>query len=71
MPFNGNISSINPADIESTTILKDAAATSIYGARGANGVIVITTKDGVAGRSNITVEVKSDKILVCCQGITP
>src|SRR5690554_4137735 len=40
------INSINPADIESTTILKDAAATAIYGARGANGVIIITTRSG-------------------------
>ncbi len=50
MPFMGDISSINPADIASTTLLKDAAATSIYGARGANGVIVITTKNGAAGK---------------------
>ena len=59
VPFNGSISSINPADIESTTILKDAAATAIYGARGANGVIVINTKDGRAGESFVEVEVKS------------
>ena len=59
IPFNGSISSINPADIESTTILKDAAATAIYGARGANGVIVINTKDGTAGVSYIEVEVKT------------
>lgn len=58
VPFNGNIASINPSDIKSTTILKDAAATSIYGSRGANGVIVITTKDGVAGESSIEVDVK-------------
>ena len=59
VPFNGSVSSINPADIESTTILKDAAATAIYGARGANGVIVINTKDGRAGQSFVEVEVKS------------
>ncbi|HER40283.1 MAG TPA: TonB-dependent receptor [Salinimicrobium catena] len=59
VPFNGNISSINPADIESTTILKDAAATSIYGARGANGVIVITTKDGSRSGSFVEVELKT------------
>lgn len=58
VPFNGNISSISPADIESTTILKDAAATSIYGSRGANGVIVITTKDGREGESFVEVDVK-------------
>jgi len=51
VPFNGSINSINPADIESTTILKDAAATAIYGSRGANGVVVITTKTG-RGKKN-------------------
>ena len=59
VPFNGSLNSINPADIESTTILKDAAATAIYGARGANGVIVITTRDGVDGDSFLTVETKT------------
>lgn len=39
IPFDGSISSINPQDIESMTVLKDAAANAIYGARGANGVI--------------------------------
>lgn len=49
-------SSINPNDVESITVLKDAAATSIYGARAANGVIVITTKKGKAGEKvNISV----------------
>ena len=53
------LSSINPSDIESTTVLKDATATSIYGSRGANGVIVITTKKGKSGVSSINVEVKT------------
>jgi TonB-dependent starch-binding outer membrane protein SusC len=44
--YEGNIANINPADIESITILKDAAAASIWGARAGNGVIVITTKKG-------------------------
>lgn len=44
--YEGNIDNINPNDIESATILKDAAATSIYGARGGNGVIVLTSKKG-------------------------
>jgi TonB-dependent starch-binding outer membrane protein SusC len=44
--YEGDIRNINPADIESVTILKDAAATSIYGARGGNGVIVLTSKKG-------------------------
>lgn len=47
------LSSINPNDIESMTVLKDASAASIYGARGANGVIVITTKQGKSGQSKI------------------
>jgi TonB-linked SusC/RagA family outer membrane protein len=45
-PFEGDPGTINPADVESITILKDAAAASIWGARSANGVIVITTKQG-------------------------
>ncbi|MGN6494220.1 MAG: SusC/RagA family TonB-linked outer membrane protein, partial [Agriterribacter sp.] len=45
-PYEGSIGNINPADIESVTILKDAAATSIWGTRAGNGVIVITTKKG-------------------------
>jgi TonB-dependent starch-binding outer membrane protein SusC len=46
IPYEGNINNINPNDVESITILKDAAAASIYGARAANGVIVISTKQG-------------------------
>lgn len=45
-----SIAGLNPADIENITVLKDAAATAIYGARAANGVIVITTKNGKAGK---------------------
>lgn len=48
------ISNINPADIESMEVLKDASATAIYGAQGANGVIIITTKSGKAGRTTIS-----------------
>lgn len=44
VPYEGSLNSINNADIESMTILKDAAANSLYGARGANGVVMITTK---------------------------
>jgi TonB-linked SusC/RagA family outer membrane protein len=47
------LSSINPNDIESIEILKDASATAIYGSRGANGVVIITTKKGKAGKANI------------------
>lgn len=48
----------NPNDIESVTVLKDAAATAIYGSRAANGVIVITTKHGSEGKFNLTLDVK-------------
>jgi TonB-linked SusC/RagA family outer membrane protein len=47
----GDFATINPADIESYNVLKDASATSIYGSRGANGVIVINTKRGLAGKT--------------------
>ncbi|PKD19003.1 SusC/RagA family TonB-linked outer membrane protein [Salegentibacter salinarum] len=53
------LNSINPADIESTTVLKDATATAIYGSRGANGVILINTKSGRSGESYIEVDVKT------------
>ena len=59
VPFSGSINSINPADIESVTVLKDAASTAIYGARGANGVIVITTKSGKSGESSIEFDMKT------------
>ena len=52
------MSMLNPADIESITVLKDAAATAIYGSRAANGVIVITTKKGKEGKFNINLDVK-------------
>ena len=50
------LASINPSDIESIEILKDASATAIYGARGANGVVIITTKRGKSGQSNVNFE---------------
>ncbi|KAA6343045.1 TonB-dependent receptor SusC [termite gut metagenome] len=51
--LEGDINSIDPADIESFSILKDASATAVYGVRGANGVVLITTKRGEAGKLNI------------------
>jgi TonB-linked SusC/RagA family outer membrane protein len=51
-----NASSINPNDIESLELLKDASATAIYGARGANGVIIVTTKKGINGKPVISYE---------------
>lgn len=52
------IAAINPSDIESITVLKDAAAASIYGSRAANGVILITTKSGKEGKSRFTARAK-------------
>ena len=57
VPYDGSLSAINPADIETMTVLKDASAGALYGARGANGVIIITTKKG-----------KNDKIRVSYRG---
>lgn len=66
-PYEGNLNNINPNDIESITVLKDAAAASIWGARSANGVVVITTKKGkqqskisVTANANITIQAKPD-----------
>ncbi|HEX9827438.1 MAG TPA: SusC/RagA family TonB-linked outer membrane protein [Flavobacteriaceae bacterium] len=53
------LNSLNPADIESIEVLKDADATAIYGSRGANGVILITTKQGQSDRTNIEVNIAS------------
>ena len=50
---NGGIENINPSDIESIDILKDASATAIYGSRGANGVILVTTKKGTSGKVSL------------------
>lgn len=52
--LEGDINAIDPADIESFSVLKDASATAVYGVRGANGVVLITTKRGEAGRLTIT-----------------
>lgn len=60
VPFDGDIASINPTDIESTTILKDASSAALYGARGANGVILISTKTGKGkvGKLNINFDAR-------------
>jgi TonB-linked SusC/RagA family outer membrane protein len=52
--LEGDINSIDPADIESFSVLKDASATAVYGVRGANGVVLITTKRGEEGKLKIT-----------------
>ncbi len=51
---SNGLATINPSDIESIDILKDAAATAIYGSRGANGVVIVTTKRGTRGSNNIS-----------------
>ncbi len=56
--------SLNPADIESVTVLKDADATSIYGSRGANGVIFISTKSGKPGRSKLEINLTQGESIV-------
>ena len=56
VPYEGSLNQIAPSDIESMTVLKDAAANSLYGARGANGVVLITTKKGKSGKTKVTFE---------------
>jgi TonB-linked SusC/RagA family outer membrane protein len=58
VPFDGDLSSLNTQDIESMTVLKDAASTALYGARGANGIIMITTKKGKAGKAIVNFDAK-------------
>ena len=58
MPYDGNISDINPSDVESMSVLKDAAASAIYGARGANGVVLITTKRAGSADAVVRVDAK-------------
>ncbi|WP_229310981.1 TonB-dependent receptor [Larkinella soli] len=53
-PITGNIGALNPDEIEDITILKDASSTSLYGSRAANGVVLVTTKRGKAGQTNIS-----------------
>ncbi len=59
VPFNGDISAINNQDIESISFLKDASAAALYGNRGANGVIIITTKKGVKGKTRYNLDLKT------------
>ncbi|MGE5107626.1 MAG: SusC/RagA family TonB-linked outer membrane protein, partial [Sphingobacteriales bacterium] len=52
-PYEGNISSINPRDVESVTTLKDAASTALYGSRASNGIVMITTKSGTSRKGTL------------------
>lgn len=56
IPLSGGIDDINPNDITSMEVLKDASSTAIYGSRGANGVVLITTKRGKPGKTQITID---------------
>jgi len=58
IPYGGNLTDINPNDIKSIEVLKDASAAAIYGSRGANGVILITSKEGQAGKTVFTYDGK-------------
>ena len=58
VPYSGDMNNLNSADIESMTVLKDAASNALYGARGANGVIMITTKKAKLGEAKINVDAK-------------
>ena len=58
VPFEGTLNAINNSDIESVNVLKDASSSALYGARGANGVVLITTKSGSKGRLSITLDSK-------------
>jgi len=59
VPYGGDLNSISVDDIESITVLKDANAAALYGARGANGVIVITTSKGTRGKMELEVKVRN------------
>ncbi|MGD8427690.1 MAG: TonB-dependent receptor [Balneolaceae bacterium] len=56
-PTNAGLNQLNPSDIESIEVLKDASAAAIYGSRGANGVVIVTTKSGAGGKSQLNVDV--------------
>lgn len=58
VPYSGSLSSINPKDIESTSVLKDASSTSLYGNKASNGVLLITTKKGVKNQTRINIDSK-------------
>jgi len=57
-PYEGGLNNLNPADVSNITVLKDAASSALYGARGANGIVLITTKKAQTGNAQITVNAK-------------
>ncbi len=58
VPYGGNLTDINPNDVQAIEVLKDASSAAIYGSRGANGVILVTTKEGKAGKTIFSYEGK-------------
>ncbi|BBD44022.1 TonB-dependent receptor [Petrimonas sp. IBARAKI] len=58
IPYSGSLNDINPNDVESIEVLKDASAAAIYGSRGSNGVIIITTKEGRSGKTRLSYDGK-------------
>lgn len=68
VPYEGSLNSISPQDIETLNILKDAAANSMYGARGSNGVILITTKQAKKGETRVNIDTR---IGVNSRGVAP
>jgi TonB-linked SusC/RagA family outer membrane protein len=58
IPYGGGLTDINPNDVKSIEVLKDASAAAIYGSRGANGVILVTTKEGIEGKATFSYEGK-------------
>lgn len=70
VPYDGDLSTISPEDIESISILKDASAGALYGARGANGVLIVNTKKGKAGEESVNIRF-SAKTGVASRAIPP
>ncbi len=68
VPYVGGTSNINPDDVENISVLKDATSTALYGSRGANGVVIITTKKGKKGRNNISVRLMQGVASLGLQG---
>jgi len=70
-PISGSLATVNPNDIESIEVLKDAASAAIYGSRGANGVILVTTKTGKSGKPSITYDGYVSTSNRYIQGVNP
>src|SRR3546814_14958762 len=66
--LEGDLNTIDPADVESFSILKDASATAVYGVRGANGVVLVTTKRGTVERVQITARSQERRVGKECVG---